>query len=343
MSNTLHKRIVIPFALLVLVIFLQYRITMVEKMPVKELLYLPNEKLLRHFTGGLDTVIADLLWIHCLLYVGAELKGDFQFEWLEKMLSAVVQLDPYFREVYRFGGVFLSSLRADSESALKLLHRGMYYRPETWDLPYEAAMIYMLNLAEKPNSKKIAGIYLAMSASSGRAPKFIIDLAEKLNHEYDLLEVERDMWLKLVNSEDQLLRDIANRKLLLVEIKAICRELNKRLEKYKLENEGRIPENLEELGLAKESIVDPLGGKFFITESGMVKNTSVLDELQERYMRIIENGIRVYKERYGVYPQTLEEMLEKRILTFLPEQPYESREWVYNPTTGSISWREKEK
>lgn len=327
--------------LLILVVFFQYKITTFEKLPTKELLYLPNEKLLRHFTAGLDTVIADLLWIHCLLYVGAELKGDFQFEWLEKMLNAVVQLDPYFREAYRFGSVFLSSLRADSDSAIRLLHRGMYYRPDTWDLPYEAGMIYMLNRSEEPNSKKIAGVYLAMSASTGRAPQFIVDLAEKLNTEYDLIEIERDMWLKLLNSEDQLLRDIANRKLLLVEIKAVCRELNRRLEDYKSRHGGKIPQNIEELGLAQESIIDPLGGRFFISKSGKVENTSVLDDIQERHLRIIENGIRVFKERYGTLPTTLEEMLEKRVLTFLPEQPYDTREWNYDPVTGVVSWKEK--
>ena len=327
---------------MVIVVFLQYRIVKLERFSTKEVMYLPNEKMLRYFTAGLDTVIADLLWINCLLYVGSELKGDFQFEWLEKMLNAVVQLDPYFREAYRFGSVFLSSLRADSDSAIRLLHRGMYYRPETWDLPYEAGMIYLLNRANEPNSKKIAGIYLAMSASTGRAPQFIVDLAEKLNHEYDLIEIERDMWLKLADSEDQLLKDIAKRKLLLVEIKAVCKELNNRLESYKSAHNGQLPQRLEELGLAPEAITDPLGGKFFITRSGKVENTSILNELQDRYIRIIENGIKTYKEKFGVYPDSLEEMLNKHVLSFLPKQPYEDREWVYDPNTGTISWREKQ-
>lgn len=339
--NKKVHRVLVILALMGIVIFLQYKIVRVERFSTKELLYLPNERMLRYFTAGLDTVIADLLWIRCLLYVGAELKGDFQFEWLEKMLNAVVQLDPYFREAYRFGSVFLSSLRADSDSAIRLLHRGMYYRPETWDLPYEAAMIYLLNRSDEPNSKKLAGIYLAMSASTGRAPQFIVDLAEKLNHEYDLIEIEKDMWLKLANSEDQLLRDIAKRKLILVDLKAVCRELNKRLENYRMANDGKIPEKLEELGLAPDAVIDPLGGKFFITRSGKVENTSVLDEIQDRHLRIIENGIKAYKEKYGAFPKTLEEMLEKRILSFLPEQPYEDREWVYDFSTGRISWREK--
>jgi len=326
--------------LLVLIICVQYRIASFSKVQSKELLYLPNEKLLRYFTAGLDTVIADFLWIHCLLYVGAEIHGDFSFEWLEKMLNAVVQLDPYFREVYRFGSVFLSSLRADSDAALKLLHRGIYYRPETWDLPYEAGMIYLLNRANEPNSKKLAGMYLAMSSATGKAPQFIVDLAEKLNYEHDLIEIERDMWSNLLKSEDKLLRDLAERKLLMVEIKQICRELTSRVQKYR-ETNNKLPEKLEEIGLSTDSIRDPLGGRFFISKSGKVENTTILDEQLERNKHLLENGIKLYYERFGAYPPNLQELLNKNVMTFLPQHPYEDREWDYNPETGTLNERQK--
>lgn len=326
--------------LLALIICVQYQITSFSKVQSKELLYLPNEKLLRYFTAGLDTVIADFLWIHCLLYVGAEIHGDFSFEWLEKMLNAVVQLDPYFREVYRFGSVFLSSLRADSDAALKLLHRGIYYRPETWDLPYEAGMIYLLNRANEPDSKKLAGMYLAMSSATGKAPQFIVDLAEKLNYEHDLIEIERDMWSNLLKSEDKLLRDLAERKLLMVEIKQICRELTLRVEKYRQVN-NRLPEKLEEIGLSTDSIRDPLGGRFFISKSGKVENTTILNEQLERNKHLLENGIKMYFERFGKYPPNLQEILNKNVMTFLPEHPYEDHEWDYNPETGTLNERHK--
>lgn len=326
---------------LVLIIWIQHKITSFEKLQSKELLYLPNEKLLSYFTAGLDTVIADLLWIHCLLYVGAEIHGDFSFEWLDKMLNAVVQLDPYFREVYRFGSIFLSSLRADSDAAINLLHRGIYYRPETWDLPYEAGMVYLLNRANEPNSKKLAGLYFAMSSATGKAPQFVIDLAEKLNHEHDLIEIERDMWSNLLKSEDKLLRDLAERKLLMVEIKQICRELTLRVEKYK-QKYNKLPEKLEEIGLSSDSIKDPLGGKFFISKSGKVENTTILDEQLERNKHLIENGVKVFLERYGVYPSNLQELLDKHVMTFLPDQPYEDQEWNYDPKTGNLSSRVRE-
>ncbi len=336
-----HKKLLHLFILVILLVFIigvQYKITSFGKVQSKELLYLPNEKLLNYFTAGLDTVFADFLWIYCLLYVGAEIHGDFSFEWLDKMLNAVVQLDPYFREAYRFGSIFLSSLRADSDAAIRLLHRGIYYRPETWDLPYEAGMIYLLNRANEPNSKKLAGLYFAMSSATGKAPQFVIDLAEKLNHEHDLIEIERDMWSNLLKSEDKLLRDLAERKLLMVEIKQVCRELTFRVEKYK-QAYNKLPEKLEEIGLSSDSINDPLGGRFFISKSGKVENTSILDEQLERNKHLIENGIKVFFERFGTYPANLQELLDKHVMTFLPEQPYEDREWDYDPETGSLKSR----
>ncbi|MGC8737850.1 MAG: hypothetical protein ACP5UA_04285 [Candidatus Hydrogenedens sp.] len=337
--NKIFQSILI-IILLSSIICIQFQITSFSKVKSKELLYLPNEKLLRYFTAGLDTIIADFLWIHCLLYVGAEIHGDFSFEWLEKMLNAVVQLDPYFREVYRFGSVFLSSLRADSDSALKLLHRGIYYRPETWDLPYEAGMIYLLNRTNEPGSRKLAGMYLAMSSATGKTPQFIIDLAEKLNYEHDLIEIERDMWSNLLKSGDKLLRDLAERKLLMVEIKQICRELTARVEKYKQAN-NKLPEKLEEIGLSSDSIRDPLGGRFFISQSGKVENTTILDEQLERNKHLLENGIKMYYERFGTYPPTLQDILNKNVMTFLPEHPYEDREWDYNPETGILNEHHK--
>ncbi|HQK77296.1 MAG TPA: hypothetical protein PKZ25_13970, partial [Candidatus Hydrogenedentes bacterium] len=76
----------------------------------EELLYLPNEKLLNHFTGGLDSVVADLLWLQCIQYTAEEFKGDHKYVWLNHMTDPITRLDPYFVDVYRYGGVFLAAL-----------------------------------------------------------------------------------------------------------------------------------------------------------------------------------------------------------------------------------------
>ena len=91
----------------------------------EELLYLPNEKLLNHFTGGLDSVVADLLWLQCIQYTAEEFKGDHKYVWLNHMTDTITRLDPYFVDVYRYGGVFLAALKADNDASVNLMKRGM--------------------------------------------------------------------------------------------------------------------------------------------------------------------------------------------------------------------------
>lgn len=300
-----------------------------------ELWYLPNEKLLNHFTGGLDTVIADLLWLRCVQYVAAENKGERSFIWLNKMLDTVVRLDPYFRDVYRYGGVFLTALKADSGAGLDLLERGMVRRPGAWELPYEAAMVFLLNRAGQPDSKRRAAYYLGMSAATAQAPEFITTLAAKLQGEYNLTDIERDMWSKMLRGGDTLLRDLAQRKLQELDLRETCRILNERLGQYK-QTTGKMPESLVELGLKPEALTDPLGGRFFTDADGVIKNTSVLDSVETQHRNLIRAALDRYQRERGAWPASLGELVKSGIMAPIPAMPYASRQWIYDPATGSI-------
>jgi len=178
-----------------------------------ELLYLPNEKLLTHFTGGMSSIIANMLWLRCVRYIAEEAKGARNFEWLEEMLHTVVRLDPYFVDAYRFGGLFLAALKAEDDAGLALLHKGIKQNPNAWELPYECAMIYLLNRRDHPHASIRAAHYLAMSAATGEAPPFVADVASKLQSEHNLVEIEFEMWARMAQSNDAFLRELAETKL----------------------------------------------------------------------------------------------------------------------------------
>jgi len=186
-----------------------------------ELLYLPNEKLMTHFTGGMSSIIANLLWLRCVSYIAEEARGARNFEWLEQMLRTVVRLDPHFVDVYRYGGLFLAALKAEDDAGLALLHEGIKRNPHAWELPYECAMIYLLNRRDHPESRTRAARYLAMSAATGNAPPHVAEVAAKLYGDHDLLEIEFDMWARMAQSDDAFLRELAESKL---------RELQQRLQ-----------------------------------------------------------------------------------------------------------------
>lgn len=182
-----------------------------------ELLYLPNERLMTHFTAGLGGVIADLLWIRCVQYTAAEAKGARNFAWLNHMVNTVVRLDPHFTDAYRYGGMFLAALKADDDASLDLLHRGMAMCPFAWELPYEAAMVHLLNRRDRPDSARRAAVYLARAAATGNAPPFVVDIAAQLQGEYNLLDVEERMWRQILASPNTLLHELAAEKLAEVE------------------------------------------------------------------------------------------------------------------------------
>jgi hypothetical protein len=301
-----------------------------------ELLYLPNERLLNHFTAGLDTVIADLLWLRCVQYVATESQGARNFTWLSQMLNTVVRLDPYFTGAYRYGGMFLATLRADDEAGLDLLERGIVQRPETWELPYEAAMVFLLNRPMQPDSKRRAAYYLGMSAATGKAPAFVTTLAAKLQGEYNLVEIEREMWTNLLEGDDQFLRGLATRKLQELDLRETCRVLNERLDQYRRAT-GRMPESLVELGLRPEALDDPLGGRFFVDRAGVVQNTSVLDSVQTQYLNLIRAALERYQRERGAWPVTLDTLVREHYMSQIPPQPYIEQRWVYEPSTGELS------
>ena len=76
----------------------------------EELLYLPSEKLLNHFTVGMSSIIADLLWLRTIQYASKEFKSvDRKFTWLEQMCQMVTQLDPQFTGAYTYGGMLMAA------------------------------------------------------------------------------------------------------------------------------------------------------------------------------------------------------------------------------------------
>lgn len=318
----------------------QLRIDAARASVEDELLYLPNEKLLNHFTCGMDSIIADFLWLRCIQYTATQLKGDRAFTWLNHMLNTCVRLDPYFKDVYRYGGIFLASLRADDDAGLRLLEKGAVQVPDAWELPYEMAMIYLLNRKDEPGSRERARRYLAMSADTGHAPAYVADLVDKLRAAGDISDtaIEREMWEKLAQSEDRLLRDMAARKLEELAIREYCRALTEEAAAY-ARRTRRPVQNLEELlraGVITQLPVDPLGGRFFIDADGVVRNTTLLDEDTRRRETAIRNAIEKFRRDKGRWAASLDELVQPGYLALLPEHPYPGRTWQYDPASGTL-------
>lgn len=328
-------------------VMLCYAVTVVSLMGVDnarvktgmdEILYLPNEKLLSHFTAGLNSVVADFIWLHCIQYTAIEHRGQRHFTWLEHMLHTATRLDPYFVDVYRFGAIFLSALRADADASLRLAHVGIKKNPDSWQLPYEAAMNYLMNKRNHPQARYFAGQYLSMSAATGNAVSGVVNLAAKLQDEFNLTEIEKDMWLDMLESDDKFIRELAERKLIEIELRKACEKLNERLTIFK-ERTGHPADSFDDLieaGLLKNKLEDPLGGTFFIAEDGKAYNSTLLDDEVIRAQNVLKTNIGFYQEHYGVWPESLDKLIEAELLESIPEHPWPGKSWKYTPETGDV-------
>lgn len=328
-------------------VFAQINIDTIAAAEEDDMLYLPNEQLLVHFTGGMDSVIADLLWLQCIQYTGEQVQTEHDYEWLGHMVNTVVRLDPYFADAYRYGALFLAALEDDSEGALDLLNRGMVQLPNNPDLPYEATMVYLLNKKDDPGARKIAALYATMASKRPNAKNHMAVLASNLQSEQDMAHLEEDMWKTRLKSEDKLIRDMADQKLRELGAKKTIEQLNEFVQQY-AQRFGQVPDKLEVLisaGIVREEFSeqiqqDPMGGTYFIDGQGQVQSTSLLDGETDVLLGKLRKAIKYYEKREGTWPPSLETLVTAGDIPWsegsLPTHPWYGKSWDYNNTTGEI-------
>ncbi len=304
----------------------------------QQLLYLPNEKLLNHFCAGMDSIVADFLWLKCVQYTAEQFHSNQQLTWLNHMANMIARLDPYNVAVYRYLSIFLSSLKADDNASIELLQRGMVNNPFAYELPYEIAMTYLINRREQPDSSVQAAKYLGMAVETGHAPPFVLEVAQVLQGKHNLFDVERSMWQHTRNSGDAFMRELAERKLTELDLRITCTQLDKTIQAYRLRY-GQPPKTIEDLvasGDLANSPADPLGGRFFIDATGHARNTTVLDEHTKRLRNYLREAIEGFQERFHHAPASLDEIVTEHIMDHIPQHPYADRSWRYDPATGAV-------
>jgi hypothetical protein len=302
-----------------------------------ELLYLPNKKLLNHFTAGLDGVIADLLWLRCIQYTSKEFREERKLRWLEHMCDVITDLDPYYVAVYRHGGIFLAALKADDDASLRLLKKGMRANPTAWELPYEAAMVYLLNRRDQKGAQEAGAMYLRISDATGTAPGHVHQFALNLQRMHGLFDVERGLWQdRLEHSEDANVREMAARQLKLLDYRETVSQLDEACQAW-AETHGEAPPSLDVLYEGELPAHPDVPGRYFIDTDGTVKHTAVIDAEMTRRLAMLEGGIASFEEKEGRLPADLQELRESGMLPYMPRHGYADGEWRYDPETGAVS------
>ena len=234
--------------------------------------------------------------------------------------------------------MFLAALKSDDDAGIALLEQGVVANPRNFQLPYELAMIFLLNRKDEPGSKERATYYLSMAAAIDGCPEFVRDLATQLQGQYDLADVELAMWNRMVDSDDKLLREVAQRKLIEIDIRAHTEQLNQAVLAFN-QRAGRFPQSIEELaaaGIMPIPVNDPLGGTFFLGDDGVMRNTTLLDEEKKNRLKVINHLLKSYKNKEDDWPPTLDALVEKGLIPQLPEHPYPGQAWRYDASNGTV-------
>jgi tetratricopeptide (TPR) repeat protein len=107
---------------------------------------------LRFLSLGNYKLISSFLWVYTLMESDIEHhKGEALSSWLYLRFFTMSQLDPLFKDIYIYGGQYLSVIKDDIEGASHLFNLGLSLFPKNLWLNYFGGMHYYL---EEQNYQK---------------------------------------------------------------------------------------------------------------------------------------------------------------------------------------------
>ena len=108
-----------------------------------------NTTFLKLMAIGHRRMISDFVWIQTLLESDLEhyKKNDLN-NWMYLRFNQISELDPLFYENYLYGGLYLSVVKNDPITGLKIFEKGLLFYPEDYKLRFNAGFTYYFDLAD---------------------------------------------------------------------------------------------------------------------------------------------------------------------------------------------------
>jgi len=246
-----------------------------NRRPLEGIKYVPKPGLLKTISLEYRMVLADFFWMKVTLFYGdpkfRKKAEPADWDYIEKTIEVVTELDPYFFIPYYFAGIILP-LEADRvDQANKFLLKGLKYLKNEWRIPFLLGFNYYYY---KHDYLKAAE-YLEIASKLPGSPEYLPKLAARLRYQAGDLRHAIAFLRTMYNSTDnlELKKSLARR------IKAFedILYLTKAVEIYRTRT-GRLPGSLEDLvraGIIRSIPREPYGGKYYFDpEDGRVKTTS---------------------------------------------------------------------
>ncbi|MBI2369896.1 MAG: tetratricopeptide repeat protein [Deltaproteobacteria bacterium] len=248
----------------------QGRLEALRKGPAlaERLRYLPSGEALRFFSLGYEQLLADLLWLQTVQYIGSTRTFPPGDRTLYNLAETVTTLDPNYVSPYVASGGILAAFAHQYEESNRILRKAidqlgddLKRDPMGWWVPFFLGFNHFFYL----NDPAQAGAYYAMAAEMPGSPGYLPRLAAKLLAEGGDME-EAIAFLQRIVEESpdpvtteifgEALKDLVTRQHL-EGLRAAARAFVARA--------GRHPRSLHELvraGLLREIPPHPRGGRY---------------------------------------------------------------------------------
>ncbi len=162
----------IVFSLLGVVVFLQQKIdsSKGEFEKIEEFSYLPSGAFLRFTSLEYKELVADILWLRAVQFVGGRDPSGQDYRWFYGVLDRVTDLDPLFAYPYQFGGIVLAVLSDEVELSNKILQKGLKNRPDVWQIPFYLGFNYFYHIKDFRQAAKYMEITSKLEGHLGYLP-----------------------------------------------------------------------------------------------------------------------------------------------------------------------------
>jgi hypothetical protein len=265
-----------------------------------ELLYFPSGRFVEEVSIGYHEMVADLVWLRAIQYFGEHHLTDLKFEHLYHILDILTTLDKKFIHAYTFGGLLLEHSAREPDNTDLLLHKGEYYNPRSWEIPFIRGFIsYIFRYKAKESAA-----YFMRAAGKPNAPDMCKRFAgftyQKMGDAYMAFRLWEDIYRE---SNNHLEKETAFRSmqemLMLMEMDS----LNAAIMRF-TKDEERIPGSIEEIvarRYLREMVLPPWEDeRFYIRREFSKAWCTYLDRTRSPilFRMLVERGYPITRERY---------------------------------------------
>ncbi len=152
----------------------------------EDVYYLPPAEWLPAMSLGHEEALADLLWMRALIYFGDELEHRGRVRHVFGYADAILELDPGFRDVYRWAGTVgmyrpAGHTAEDVREAVAYLERAVRQFPDDGELAWDLGASYAYELApliedeeEKERLRELGVEHMQAAARLSAGPHWLV-------------------------------------------------------------------------------------------------------------------------------------------------------------------------